>query len=347
MPKTINDIQDIDLLNMEEGCKMFPAKPWQKMDTAEQDFFREMSEEDIRKRWHSPKGRAIVRKIIEINLRYGSSDEYNKFTGRIKVDQGKNAPKFDLRGIDLSGYSNLINDEYFGFDFSNCLLHYSNFSDAIFSSSNFDNSDILYSDFSSASLDDCDFSNSNLTLSNFNDAYLEHSDFGGTWMSNVSFENADLGFIKYNRRTDFYNIDIDSVKGSSNPMLISDIKKKQYLKHFKAKNKWNNIVYYVWLVISDCGQSFLRWFASSVVICLLFGFMYSSYPESFLVSNNRIPTGFTFYYFSVVNFTTLGFGDIVPKDLWGEIVVTIEVIVGYMMLGGLISIISTKFIPRG
>jgi len=347
MLKTTKDTQGIELPNMEEGYKMFPIESWQSMDTAEQDFFREMTAEDLRDRWHSPEGKTILGKIIEINLGYGSSDDYSEFIGKIKVDWGKNIPKFDLRGINFSEYSNLIDDEYFGFDFSNCLLYYSNFSDTIFSSSNFANSDILYSDFSNSTLDDCDFSNSNLTLSNFDDTYLEHSNFSSTWMSSVSFENADLGYIQYNRKTDFHNIDIGSVKGSSNPMLISDIRKKQYLKHFKAKNTWNNIVYYIWLVISDCGQSFSRWFVSSIVICLLFGFIYSSYPESFFLANDRIPTGFTFYYFSVINFTTLGFGDIVPKDLWGEIVVTIEVIVGYMMLGGLISIISTKFIPRG
>ena len=70
------------------------------------------------------------------------------------------------------------------------------------------------------------------------------------------------------------------------------------------------------------------------------------HPEYFIVANERIPTWFTFYYYSIVTFTTLGFGDIVPKNILAEILVTIEVILGYIMLGGLISIFATKFIPK-
>jgi hypothetical protein len=46
--------------------------------------------------------------------------------------------------------------------------------------------------------------------------------------------------------------------------------------------------------------------------------------------------------------TTLGFGDITPKvDQWFlQIVVTIEVVLGYIMLGGLISIFSNKLARR-
>jgi hypothetical protein len=106
------------------------------------------------------------------------------------------------------------------------------------------------------------------------------------------------------------------------------------------------VLYYVWLAISDCGQSLFRWSAVSLMICLLFGYIYSNFPSSFFLANNRSPTGFSFYYYSVVTFTTLGFGDIVPIDLWAEIAVTLQVIMGYIMLGGLISIFATKFIPK-
>jgi hypothetical protein len=78
----------------------------------------------------------------------------------------------------------------------------------------------------------------------------------------------------------------------------------------------------------------------------MFGSIYSRFSESFFIANNRNATDFTFYYYSVVTFTTLGFGDVVPKDLWAEIAVTAEVITGYIMLGGLISIFATKFIPK-
>ncbi len=51
---------------------------------------------------------------------------------------------------------------------------------------------------------------------------------------------------------------------------------------------------------------------------------------------------FTYLYFSVVTFTTLGFGDITPTSTCGEVIVMLEVVLGYLMLGGLISIFSHK-----
>ena len=47
-------------------------------------------------------------------------------------------------------------------------------------------------------------------------------------------------------------------------------------------------------------------------------------------------------YYSVVTFTTLGFGDISPKTIPAAMWVMAEVIIGYVMLGGLISIFANK-----
>ena len=57
-------------------------------------------------------------------------------------------------------------------------------------------------------------------------------------------------------------------------------------------------------------------------------------------------TWFTPYYFSVVTFTTLGFGDVIPACWQGELLVTIEVILGYVTLGLLISILANKVARR-
>jgi len=49
---------------------------------------------------------------------------------------------------------------------------------------------------------------------------------------------------------------------------------------------------------------------------------------------------------SAVTFTTLGFGDIVPKTEAAAIWVMLEMAIGYVMLGGLISIFSNKLARR-
>jgi hypothetical protein len=54
----------------------------------------------------------------------------------------------------------------------------------------------------------------------------------------------------------------------------------------------------------------------------------------------------TMIYYSMVTFTTLGFGDVAPKTHLAAILITSEVITGYIMLGGLISIFSNKLAQR-
>ncbi len=324
----------------------FPKKKWEEMTLEEQDHFRRMSEDALVSRWGTIEGQEIKRRIIAANLNDSGTADYSGCLGTVKADWGQTPPKTDLRGIDLSEFSNTIDDTIYGFDFSACLLHFSDFSGCILTSSSFKRSDILYSNFSQAKLDECDFSATNLTLSDFSGSDLEQSDLRGAWITDVSFDGANLGFVKFDRHTDFRNIDISTVRGSSNPLFTSFVRRTHYLKHFREQNLTNKAIYYVWLLISDCGQSFSRWFGVSILISAVFGYIYSRIPGSFFIANDRSPTPFTFCYYSVVAFTTLGFGDVIPRDLLAEALVTLEVILGYLMLGGLISIFATKFIPK-
>jgi voltage-gated potassium channel Kch len=51
-------------------------------------------------------------------------------------------------------------------------------------------------------------------------------------------------------------------------------------------------------------------------------------------------------YYSFVTFTTLGLGDVYPATQTAARLVIFEVVVGYIMLGGLISIFATKLARR-
>jgi voltage-gated potassium channel Kch len=52
-------------------------------------------------------------------------------------------------------------------------------------------------------------------------------------------------------------------------------------------------------------------------------------------------------YFSVVTLTTLGYGDVTPASVGGQLVAMAAVVTGYFMLGGLLSILSNKMARRG
>ena len=117
---------------------------------------------------------------------------------------------------------------------------------------------------------------------------------------------------------------------------IEQLKSKNRKKYLGMK-AWA----WFWRVSSDYGRSFGRWSVWSAFIVVLFALLYKFFPESLHYNHLDSVTRFTPLYFSSVIFTTLGFGDISPKTLWFEIWVTIEVLLGYLMLGGLISIFAT------
>lgn len=59
-------------------------------------------------------------------------------------------------------------------------------------------------------------------------------------------------------------------------------------------------------------------------------------------------THFTPVYFSIVTYTTLGFGDVTPlnNSLVGQALVTMEVIAGYFTLGLLVSMLADRVVRR-
>jgi hypothetical protein len=51
-------------------------------------------------------------------------------------------------------------------------------------------------------------------------------------------------------------------------------------------------------------------------------------------------------YYSVVTMTTLGYGDAVPTSIAAQILASIQALLGYVGLGGLLSILSNKLARR-
>ena len=51
-------------------------------------------------------------------------------------------------------------------------------------------------------------------------------------------------------------------------------------------------------------------------------------------------------YFSFVTQTTLGYGDVLPMSVWAQAASMVEVVIGYVMLGGALSIFTTKMARR-
>ena len=96
-----------------------------------------------------------------------------------------------------------------------------------------------------------------------------------------------------------------------------------------------------------CGGACGPWTA---VLALGYAFIYQhvaiDYQSAATDLGGRPDTWMTTIYFSVVTLTTLGFGDIVPASPLARVVTLTEVIIGYVMLGGLLWIFANKMARR-
>jgi hypothetical protein len=112
--------------------------------------------------------------------------------------------------------------------------------------------------------------------------------------------------------------------------------------HLKGTRRM--FLFQAWGLI-DYGRSLLRVAAISFGLAAIYGGIYRIFP-TVLDYSGSVQGWFTPYYFSIVTYTTLGFGDVKPAGLAGEIIVSSEVILGYTTLGLLLSVLAQSISRR-
>ena len=162
---------------------------------------------------------------------------------------------------------------------------------------------------------------------------------------------------KQHRPTEFY-LDSRHIDEVASPFFKRYVADQQFTRAF---NQANPVLARLWRWSSDYGRSLALWAFWSLLFAFLFTVAYMPLPtwaptwmESFAPQFHQTTGAYdgkplTFwncFYFSVVTFTTLGFGDVVADNAAARFFVTLEVIFGYIMLGGLISIFSNKLASR-
>jgi len=170
-------------------------------------------------------------------------------------------------------------------------------------------------------------------------------------------------WLKSNAPKGKYYEDFD-LKGirRSDPLFDQFVRESEYVRRTKETHP---IFFPLWLITCNCGRSLSLWIVWCAAIVAFFGmFVWTPNRVSLktdglsLVSiddgrewakavpdDNRKWTYLTPYYFSPVTFSTLGFGDVAPTCPKGEACVMIEVFLGYVALGGLITIFSRRLVP--
>ncbi len=239
-------------------------------------------------------------------------------------------------------------------DFSGANLESCCFSEANIEGANLSNNNLDSLNLSSCNAINANFSNSQLCNTDLKNTLFTGADMRGTnlMQSNIcganlrsaSLESCKVDGIKYNRKTLFRGIRLEGCYGSSRFKRFAD--DQDYLEEFREAHP---LSYFVWLTLTDCGRSMTRVALWTQAISIIFGLIYFALGQDSFEINN--PDGlkwnlFTAIYYSVVTFTTLGFGDITPNTPFAAGIVIVEVAIGYVMLGILISILATKVARR-
>jgi hypothetical protein len=225
--------------------------------------------------------------------------------------------------------------------FKNATFYHANLKRANFRKVNFENANLRGADMSDAEFAYANFQNADLSFANLSNANLRFANLKNAKLIEANFDGAEIGFVKYNRGTQCRAIYIETSKDNAEFKRFAQ--DQDFIEEYKRSHKY---LYWIWKISSDCGRSISLWALWSLLFALFFGGVYYFLgKEAFHIT--KLPWSLeTMMYYSFVTFTTLGLGDVYPATQTAARLVIFEVVVGYIMLGGLISIFATKLARR-
>lgn len=292
---------------------------------------------------------------------------------------GVNFSSANLSGTDLYGatltkanlkMANLTKADLSNSDLERADAYKANMTGAFLVKVKFMNADLMHS-----YLKEADLRGSNLTATKLEGADAINARFGHCTMhgchfmdSNVTgadfsfadLANANLTGMRYGgyktMRGHYYGVrGLDTAYG--NALFVRDALDQDYLDTFEVdigriehptKKRIAATLFSAWGLI-DYGRSLLKVGIYALIVASVFGIIYAldMYQGWGLMDfSSSAKTWFTPFYYSLVTYTTLGFGDITADSLVGEILIIAEVIIGYFTLGLLLSILANTVARR-
>ncbi len=200
-------------------------------------------------------------------------------------------------------------------------------------------------DLRGANLEDCDLSNADLRGADLTGVNLQ-----GAILSSADFSDANITGVQFDETEACRDIRIDTAHG--NALFKRYAQDQAYVEEYEINRPTRH---FLWKYSSNCGRSLSLWVFWCVFIAVAFSLVFHFHlggSESFVLTELAKEPGYDprdwapMLYYSVVTFTTLGFGDIVPRTQEAAWWIMAEVIMGYFMLGGLITILATKLARR-
>ena len=247
----------------------------------------------------------------------------------------------DLRDAELSDAS-LVEAGFGKADLSGATMFGVHAKGASFTACKLVSADLRTADLSTARLTGAD-----LQGARFDNADLREADLSEASAAGASFAGADLRATRLRhltgyRRAGWVGADVRDVDWCGGWLLRRHILDENFLDEFKRQGPGHRAAHWLWWVTSDCGRSMLRWGGWTVVVALLYGVLYRFVELDY----GAYETSLSPLYYSIVTFTTLGYGDVLPVSNAAKVLALSEVCLGYVSLGGLLSIMANKLARR-
>ncbi len=283
-----------------------------------------------------------------------------------------------LEGADFEGAhlerTAFLNAHLEGAGFAGAHLERATFLNAHLEGVGFCDAHLKDADFYMAHLEGADFEHAHLEGADFRDAHLEGAYLWNTHLEGANFSDAHLEGAKFHmaavdggtlldtryvdRQTDFTGVGLDSarVPPGLKQLLEYNVRRLGWENWYQEHQLLRGPVRLFWFM-SDYGCSTGRILGCFFALALFFAILYYvcglAWPPgivSGLLNGDNIPVpGWLVLvravYFSVVTMTTLGFGDIYacPTSFWGHLLLTLQVLLGYVLLAALVTRFAVLF----
>jgi hypothetical protein len=252
----------------------------------------------------------------------------------------------ELVGADLTG-ANLseCSAERAGFgatDLTGASLIGANLRRATLTEANLSGADLRAADLQACNIRSADLTNASLTRADLQDADLQESNVMGASFEVANMQRARMLGIENYMKANWIGTDIREVDLRGAYLIRRFISDENYLYEFRTRSKYHGVLYKLWWLTSDCGRSLLRWTLWIVAATVVFAILYSLTE----VDYGTHQTPFSPFYYSVVTLTTLGYGDVVPASGQAQVIAAIQAVLGYVGLGGFLSILANKMARR-
>jgi hypothetical protein len=264
-----------------------------------------------------------------------------------------------LKGADLSG-ANLAGADLYKLDAAGTTFLETDLSGTYSAESTFTGCDLRGATMSGADFSGADLSGARLSSADLRGTNLSRADLTGADLKNSHLGSTDLSGLTYgsfrSMKGHYYGIrGLESASG--NALFVRDARDQDYLDTLEkriedtpsaALRRWWGLWFRAWSLI-DYGRGLARLGAYALVIALTFGLVYALDMHlgwGLMDYSGSAQSWLSPFYYSIVTYTTLGFGDITPKHWLGEVIVMIEVILGYVTLGMLLSILADRVARR-